>query len=143
MSPHINPIPQWGRAFLWGPVPLLNLVMLNRSVGKVGQLRSLPSPERLRVYALKRFTAQACRQVGLLSCSRFPMYAPRTKAAAVLPKERCVLAHAGWAGETAGLFEQSFCFHDVRCHQTDAGAIEQILSCSTDAESWVREEFGF
>ncbi len=28
--------------------------------------------ERLHVYALKRFTAQACRQVGPLSCSRTP-----------------------------------------------------------------------
>jgi hypothetical protein len=35
-----------------------------------------PAPERLHVYALKRFDAQTCRQVAPLSYSRTHMYAP-------------------------------------------------------------------
>jgi hypothetical protein len=40
------------------------------SVEKSRQRRSLPSPERLRVYALKHFDAQARRQVAIFPCSR-------------------------------------------------------------------------
>jgi hypothetical protein len=42
------------------------------SVEKIRQRRSLPSPERLRVYALERFDAQARRQVAIFPCSRIP-----------------------------------------------------------------------
>jgi len=45
--------------------------------------------------------------LGLLSCSRTPLYAPRAKSPAALPEERHVLACTGWAGEIAGLFEHS------------------------------------
>jgi hypothetical protein len=41
-------------------------------IEKCGQRRSLTSPERLRVYALKRFAAQAGRQVDPQSCSDIP-----------------------------------------------------------------------
>ncbi|MEE9233712.1 MAG: hypothetical protein V3U07_09650 [Nitrospirales bacterium] len=44
----------------------------------------------------------------LLSCSCTPLYAPRAKSPAALPKERHVLACTGRAGETAGFFEHSF-----------------------------------
>jgi hypothetical protein len=37
---------------------------------KIHQRRSLPSPKRLRVYALKRFDAQARRQVASWLYSR-------------------------------------------------------------------------
>jgi hypothetical protein len=42
----------------------------NGSVEKSRQRRSLPSPERLHVYALERFDAQARRQVAIFPCSR-------------------------------------------------------------------------
>ena len=43
---------------------------------QAGQRRSLPPPERLRVYALKRFDAQTRRQVAPWPRSRTPSYAP-------------------------------------------------------------------
>jgi hypothetical protein len=39
---------------------------------QAGQRRSLASPEWLYVYALKRFDAQARRQVAIFPCSRIP-----------------------------------------------------------------------
>jgi hypothetical protein len=46
------------------------------NVEKSRQRRSLPSPKRLRVYALKRFNAQAGRHCAVLT---YLMYAPRVK----------------------------------------------------------------
>ncbi|MEE9232821.1 MAG: hypothetical protein V3U07_05155 [Nitrospirales bacterium] len=44
--------------------------------------------------------AASRRQIGLLSCSRTHLYAPRAKSPAALPEERRVLARPGWVGET-------------------------------------------
>jgi hypothetical protein len=55
------------------------------SVEQCRQLRSLSSPERLRVYALKRFAAQARRPVATWSYSRTPPYAPLVQVAVAFP----------------------------------------------------------
>jgi hypothetical protein len=52
------------------PAPSLADATSTGSVEKSRQRRSLPSPERLRVYALERFDAQARRQVAIFPCSR-------------------------------------------------------------------------
>ncbi len=71
--------------------------------------KSLPSPgswvrhRRSRAFAGFALTGLALFAPFALTDS---VYAPGIKAPAALPEERCVLAQPGWAGETAGLFEQ-------------------------------------
>ncbi|MEE9232094.1 MAG: hypothetical protein V3U07_01425, partial [Nitrospirales bacterium] len=48
--------------------------------------------------------------LGLLSCSRTHLYAPRAKIRVALPEERHVLACTAWAGETAAILNILFCY---------------------------------
>ena len=55
---------------------------------------------RLRAETLHRASVQAGRPLIVLTYS---VYVPRANGPAVLPEEQDVLAHMGWANETAGL----------------------------------------
>jgi hypothetical protein len=73
---------------------------------------AVPAPERLRVYALKRFAAQARRQVvPSWPCSRTPSYAPPAQVAAAFPSRGLRTDWTGPFGQTQGmLFEHSLIF---------------------------------
>lgn len=57
-----------------------------RGFGKVRQRRLMPSPERLRIYAMKR----ARRQVAARSPTHTPPYAPPAQTAAAFPSRSLV-----------------------------------------------------
>jgi hypothetical protein len=86
--------------------------LLHRVILGVLKNAAVPAPERLRVYALKRFAAQARRQVvPSWPCSRTPSYAPPAQVAAAFPSRGLRTDWTGPFGQTQGmLFEHSLIF---------------------------------
>jgi hypothetical protein len=75
-------------------------MIVRGSVEKSRQRRSLPSPERLHVYALERFDAQAGRHFSVLTYSA---YAPRVNMAAAFPSSGLRTGLDGPFGKTQGM----------------------------------------
>ncbi len=86
-------------------LPAFDEVTSGAQTGQVGLLKKSASS------VLGSLSGFALTDLALFApfALTYSVYAPGAKAPAVLPEEKCVLAHMGWAGETAGLFEQALC----------------------------------